>query len=56
MEGQDGSVATLTDKMEKLVRENHEFKEEIDAQRQEVRILLQCTYIASYSDMYYVVH
>ena len=46
MQGQGGSVATLKDKMEKLVRENHEFKEENEIRRQEVSsfILLLSTY------------
>ena len=37
--GQDGSVVTLKEKMEKLVKENHELREEIEARVQEVRIL-----------------
>ena len=37
MQGQGSSVATLKDKMEKLVRENHELKDEIEIRRQEVR-------------------
>ena len=44
--GQDGSVATLKEKMEKLVKENHELREEIEARVQEVKNLycvLKCT-------------
>ena len=44
MEGQGGIVATLNDKMEGLIEENHDLKEEIEARRQEVRKFKPCAY------------
>ena len=38
MEGQGGTIATLRDNMERLVKENHDLKEEIGVRKQEVRI------------------
>ena len=40
MEGQGGTVATLRDNMERLVKENHDLKEEIEARKQQVRVYI----------------